>query len=103
MTDIKLDTTNAPRWIHVKPEEPETIYLGGDLEGMNYTIQYFPVCVTDPRLFNYPCIEDFILEYIETELIHESCHIAINMVDGSESSELWDNVDRLNEVTGDVT
>ena len=99
MTEYKL-CGEGPRWAHVKPEEPDTVYLGGALYGMNFTMWNFPESILDPRLSFYACIEDFIEDYIEVALSHELCHIEIYRVDGSKSAEMWDNVDWCNELTG---
>ena len=98
MTDYKL-CGEGPRWAHVKPTEPDTVYLGGDLHGMSFTMQFFPECITDPRLHGYDCIEDFIEDYVEATLSHEHVHIVLCHLEGDEVSTLWDNVDGLFQLT----
>lgn len=86
-------------WIGVSPEKPDTIRLGGGIEGMTYTMRNHPDCVTDDRLLDYDCMEDFIEEYIEIALAHEHMHITLFHLFGYNVSTMWDNVDGLFQLT----
>ena len=100
MINYKLSPYDYPQWIYVTEEEPTTVYLGGDLWGMNYTIRNYPECVSDPRLYRYPSLEWFIVDHIEDSLIHEDVHIACLLLDEVEACDMWDNIDNLNQLSG---
>ena len=83
---------------HIDYEEVKqgifTIYLGGHLEGLEYTYMHFPQLVLDERLFAYNRVSDFIEDNIEYTLAHEFIHLLLYRLCGEGCSEMWDNADR---------
>ena len=98
--DYKISVLQDPRIAHIKPNDPDTLYLGGDLEGMTLAIREHHECVLDKRMLKYDSVEDFIIEHIEEILSHDHIHNVLFYVDGGASAEMWDNVDSFNELTG---
>ena len=96
---IDLYQDERPWWVTISPDDPDTILLGGGLEGMTHTMKHHRDCVTYPLLLQYDCIEDFIEDYIEATLSHEHIHIALCHLEGSVVAGLWDNVDGLFQIT----
>ena len=98
--EYRISVLQDPRIAHIKPSDPDTIYFGGDLEGMTLAIREHPECVLDKRMLNHDSVEDFIIENIEIIISHDHIHNALFYVDGVYSAEMWDNVDSFNELTG---
>lgn len=97
--NYKVALLSDPRIAHIKPSDPQTMYLGGDLEGMTLAITDYQECVLDKRMLNYACIEDFIIEHIEMILSHDYIHNTLFCLEGVSTAESWDNVDGFNQLT----
>ena len=97
--DYKIALLSDPRIAHIKPHDPGTMYLGGDLEGMTLAIREYHECVLDKRMLEYDCIEDFIIEHIEMILSHDYIHNLLFRVDGLDTATMWDSVDGFNQLT----
>ena len=100
MMNYKIALLSDPRIAHIKPSDPQTMYLGGDLAGMTLAITDYHDCVLDKRMLEYDCIEDFIIEHIEMILSHDYIHNTLFYLEGDKACTEWDNVDGFNQLTG---
>lgn len=81
----------------VKPETPETIYFGVNMEKMNYRLSHSKKTL---KVYQNKSVEEIYEEQCGEIITHETVHLTFYKLSMRWESILFDYIDKQHEITG---